>query len=68
MKRFFNILSAVLFFVVFFAGCIWLLSEMPVIMEYSAGLAYSGAASVLLAAGAFFGAVIDTADGPETAE
>ena len=62
MRRFFNILSAVLFFVVFFAGVIWLLSEIPAILEYSAGLAYSGAVSVLLAVVAFFGAVIETAE------
>lgn len=62
MARFFDILSAVIFIVVFFAGVIWLLSEMPVIIEYSAGLAYSGAVSVLLAVVAFFGAVIETAE------
>lgn len=62
MRRFFDILSAVFFVVVFFAGVIWLLSEMPVIIEYSAALAYSGAVSVFLAVSAFFWAVIDTAE------
>lgn len=62
MTRFFDILSAVIFIVVFFAGVIWLLSEIPAILEYSAGLAYSGAVSVFLSMIAFFWAAIDTAE------